>query len=179
GKEQKRDEIRPKAKVQSDTEGINPALKNGVAALRRPLRKESRPRSELLQEINAVVGEPRGVTPFSSDGVNDTKISVSDILKAQKQVIKTPLVAPGASTSSISDADGSPDNGINERQGAIIGYLKANKEARMTDLVTIFSNRFSIKTLQRDLARLITNGEVLRQGDKRWAVYRLNEVTNN
>ena len=132
GREQKRDEIRPKAKVQNDTEQLN-----------------------------------------------DTKISVNDILKAQRQALKTPLVAPGASNS-ISDADGSPDNetdnGINERQGAIIGYLKANKEARMTDLVTIFSNRFSIKTLQRDLARLITNGDVVRQGDKRWAVYRLNSL---
>ncbi|MFY9462515.1 MAG: hypothetical protein WAP51_04935, partial [Candidatus Sungiibacteriota bacterium] len=131
GKEQKRDEIRPKAKVQSDTEGINPALKNGVAFLR---RAEDANNSQILATISDKKPKKtemrHGVTPFSSDGVNDTKISVSDILKAQKQVIKTPLVAPGASTtSSISDADGSPDNGINERQGAIIGYLKANKEA--------------------------------------------------
>ena len=147
GREQKRDEIRPTP------------TPNGVGA------------------PTASVGEAQ--VQNDTEQINDTKISVNDILKAQRQALKTPLVAPGASNS-ISDADGSPDNGtdngINERQGAIIGYLKANKEARMTDLVTIFSNRFSIKTLQRDLARLITNGDVVRQGDKRWAVYRLNSL---
>lgn len=60
-----------------------------------------------------------------------------------------------------------------ERQAAIINYLAINKEAKINDLATIFSNRFSLKTLQRDLARLILERKVERQGDKRWAVYRL------
>lgn len=62
---------------------------------------------------------------------------------------------------------------ITGRQKAIIDYLKANKEAKINDLATMFSNRFSLKTMQRDLARLITERHVERHGDKRWAVYRL------
>lgn len=159
--QKKKDETRPKAKVQNDIEPINLA----------PLREE-----------NSKIGlktHSKNIEYSERCVVNDTKISVSDILKAQKQEIRAPLATPSASTNNnVAEINGSPDNtdndGINDRQGAIIGYLKANKEARMIDLVTIFSNRFSIKTLQRDLARLITNGEVMRQGDKRWAIYRLN-----
>ena len=62
---------------------------------------------------------------------------------------------------------------ITERQKAIVDYLRANKEAKINDLATIFSNRFSLKTLQRDISRLITERHVERQGDKRWAVYRI------
>lgn len=71
------------------------------------------------------------------------------------------------------------DFNISERQKAILDYLKANRAAKINDLATIFSNRFSLKTLQRDLSRLITECQVERQGDKRWAVYRLNGITND
>ena len=136
-------------------------------------------RKQKRDEIGST-STPNGVVvPTASGGEvkiqNDTQISVNDILETQKQVIKAPLAAFGVS---INDgyADGSHGNSINKRYGAIIDYLKVNKEARMTELATIFSNRFSIKTLQRDLAHLITNNDVVRQGDKRWAVYRLNSL---
>jgi len=77
------------------------------------------------------------------------------------------------SSESIIMADGE-ERPINDRQGAIIDYLRVNREAKINDLATIFSNRFSLKTLQRDLARLILDSKIVRQGDKRWAVYRLN-----
>ncbi|MBI2639348.1 MAG: hypothetical protein HYW90_00435 [Candidatus Sungbacteria bacterium] len=63
---------------------------------------------------------------------------------------------------------------VNGRQTAIIDYLRVNNEAKINDLTTIFSNRFSVKTLQRDLARLMLDRRIVRQGDKRWAVYKLN-----
>lgn len=108
--------------------------------------------------------------------INDIGISVNDILKAQKQpIIKQALEKQSFPVQSIDRLGREADpTGINERQEAILGYLRKNREARMSDFVTIFSNRFSMKTIQRDLVRLITIGSVEKDGDKRWAVYRLN-----
>lgn len=68
--------------------------------------------------------------------------------------------------------------GFNERKQAIISFIKERKEVRSTELATIFSNRFSLKTLQRDLAELIGQKAIDKQGEKRWAVYRMNPVRN-
>lgn len=64
--------------------------------------------------------------------------------------------------------------GFNERKQAIVSFIKERKEVRSTDLATIFSNRFSLKTLQRDLVELIGQKVIDKQGEKRWAVYKMN-----
>lgn len=64
--------------------------------------------------------------------------------------------------------------GYNERKQAIVSFIKERKEVRSTELATIFSNRFSLKTLQRDLAELIGQKVIDKQGEKRWAVYKMN-----
>lgn len=70
---------------------------------------------------------------------------------------------------------GNNNNGGSERQRAILDYLRAKKTAKANDLAIIFSNRFSLKTLQRDLALLIENKTVEKKGDKRWATYMIRE----
>lgn len=134
-------------------------------------------RGQTAKEQKRDENKPKGKAQNDLAAINDTKISVSDILEAQKQPTKTQLAAPSPSIiSNSATAEGIENNAPQERHGAIIDYLRANKEAKMTELVNIFSNRFSIKTLQRDLVRLIASGTVAREGDKRWAVYRLNEL---
>lgn len=64
--------------------------------------------------------------------------------------------------------------GFNDRQQAIVDFIKERKTVKSTELATIFSNRFSLKTLQRDLASLIGQKVIDKQGEKRWAVYRMN-----
>ena len=66
------------------------------------------------------------------------------------------------------------DPSFNERQQAIVDFIRERKEVKSTDLATIFSNRFSLKTLQRDLVALIQNKVIEKEGEKRWAVYRMN-----
>lgn len=66
------------------------------------------------------------------------------------------------------------DSSSNDRQQTIIDFIKERKEVKSTDLATIFSNRFSLKTLQRDLVALIQNKVIEKDGEKRWAVYRMN-----
>ena|SRR3989338_1880905 len=64
-------------------------------------------------------------------------------------------------------------NGFNERRQTILDYIRQNQAVKSVDLSQIFSNKFSIKTLQRDLAALIGNNTIERQGDKRWAIYKI------
>ncbi|MBU6415485.1 hypothetical protein KGQ34_04585, partial [Patescibacteria group bacterium] len=67
------------------------------------------------------------------------------------------------------------NNGCLDRQQAILDYLRAKKTAKANDLAIMFSNRFSLKTLQRDLALLIENKAIEKRGDKRWAIYMIRE----
>lgn len=62
---------------------------------------------------------------------------------------------------------------FNDRQKTILDHIRSNQQVRSTDLTGIFANRFSIKTLQRDLASLISQNAIEKEGDKRWAVYRI------
>ncbi|MDO8500087.1 MAG: hypothetical protein Q7S66_05560 [bacterium] len=180
--EHKNKEIaRKPSKVQNDTPisdikiSINPALKNGMSFLRQNSKKKILKMQDFMSNDYFNSNETIGVMPFSSDGVNN-------ILGTQKQPIRETMIvnrAPGINDTKEDCNGGGSANSSNlevrERHGAIIDYLKANGEAKTAELTTIFSNRFSVKTLQRDLARLITSGNVLRQGDKRWAVYRIND----
>lgn len=63
-------------------------------------------------------------------------------------------------------------NDLNERQKTIYDFIKTNQTVKSSELSNIFSNKFSIKTLQRDLASLISQNIIEREGDKRWAIYK-------
>jgi hypothetical protein len=91
-------------------------------------------------------------------------------------VVRQNMARPVVDKKSEEDTD-TNTNGVfasHERHRAIIDFIKQRKEAKSTDLATIFSNRFSLKTLQRDLASLIQNKVIEKEGEKRWAVYKMN-----
>ncbi|MBI2637355.1 MAG: hypothetical protein HYW88_00505 [Candidatus Sungbacteria bacterium] len=88
------------------------------------------------------------------------KVSVSDVPEA--------LVKEERQETRISASEF-----FNDRQKTILDYIRSNQQVRSTDLATIFANRFSIKTLQRDLASLISQNAIEKEGDKRWAIYRI------
>ena len=58
------------------------------------------------------------------------------------------------------------------RQEIIIGLLKKNKELGIKDFATSIKD-CSEKTIQRELASLISKGQVLKDGEKRWSRYSL------
>ncbi|OHA06595.1 MAG: hypothetical protein A2934_04775 [Candidatus Sungbacteria bacterium RIFCSPLOWO2_01_FULL_47_10] len=63
--------------------------------------------------------------------------------------------------------------GVNRRQKTILDYLKSNDQVKSSDLSGLFEEKLSIKTLQRDLSFLVGQNIIERQGEKRWAVYKL------
>lgn len=60
----------------------------------------------------------------------------------------------------------------NKRQGFIIQALKRKKELTIKDISMIF-NDCSEKTIQRELASLINDGIVVKEGERRWTKYSL------
>lgn len=58
-----------------------------------------------------------------------------------------------------------------ERREFIISLLNHHGQATMKDIATRITN-CTEKTLQRDLARLISDGYIEKEGDKRWSLYK-------
>ena len=61
----------------------------------------------------------------------------------------------------------------NERQKKIIEYLQKTQNSSIGDIVKLFSDAVSEKTLQRDLNGLMLQGLVRAEGDRRWRKYSL------
>jgi hypothetical protein len=59
---------------------------------------------------------------------------------------------------------------LNDRTGRIKTVLEAKPNATIKDLTEIITD-VSAKTIQRDLNSLIEQGEVIRQGERRWSTY--------
>jgi predicted transcriptional regulator len=58
----------------------------------------------------------------------------------------------------------------NTRQEIIMSLLKKNKELGIKDFVSSISD-CSEKTIQRELALLVSNGSIKKEGEKRWSRY--------
>jgi DNA-binding transcriptional ArsR family regulator len=61
------------------------------------------------------------------------------------------------------------------RQEEILKFLRLERNASIGDIVNSLGNSVSEKTVQRDLARLITQGIVAAVGDKRWRRYSIGQ----
>lgn len=61
--------------------------------------------------------------------------------------------------------------GLNRRQERIIAYVRENGQAGVGDLIALFREKVSEKTLQRDLTFLADAGILSRKGGNRWTTY--------
>jgi DeoR/GlpR family transcriptional regulator of sugar metabolism len=61
---------------------------------------------------------------------------------------------------------------LSDRTTRIKTVLEAKPEATIKDLTDIITD-VSSKTIQRDLNSLIEQGQVIRQGERRWSKYSL------
>lgn len=59
-----------------------------------------------------------------------------------------------------------------ERRSIILRLAKDKKEITVKDIATVFTNT-SDKTLQRELASMVSDGVLKKEGEKRWSRYRL------
>jgi hypothetical protein len=97
-----------------------------------------------------------------TNDIKDTKMSVKkDVVYNQKKS----FIAP-QNQKTITETSNVKEARINK----IIGIIKDKKKVSMKDIATRITH-CTEKTLQRDLATLIKQGRVEKQGEKRWSYY--------
>jgi len=133
----------------------------------------------LLKEI-ALYEEPRILL--------DDPVTLSDIAKStsKKEIDRdasVPKHAPkkyGTRASSndkghIKDIENTPRTDVKDRREAVLSVIKTKGKASIKDISTLIRG-VSEKTIQRELAALIVNGVVLKQGERRWSTYSLSTI---
>ncbi len=79
---------------------------------------------------------------------------------------------PPVSKGRIKDIDNVSDTHIKDRREAVLSVIRNKKVASIKDISTVIRG-ISEKTIQRELTALITEGTVLKQGERRWSTYSL------
>ena len=79
---------------------------------------------------------------------------------------------PPVSKGRIKDIDNLSDTHVKDRREAILSVIRNKKVASIKDISTVIRG-ISEKTIQRELTALITEGTVLKQGERRWSTYSL------
>ena len=65
---------------------------------------------------------------------------------------------------------------ISDRKKKILDFLGKNTGASISSISSLFDNRVSEKTLQRDLGELVLHGFVRAVGERRWRTYSLSDT---
>jgi DNA-binding transcriptional ArsR family regulator len=68
---------------------------------------------------------------------------------------------------------------ISDRKKKILDFLEKNTGASISSISSLFDNRVSEKTLQRDLGELVLHGFVRAIGERRWRTYSLSDTKSN
>ncbi|HQU07503.1 MAG: hypothetical protein B7X04_00290 [Parcubacteria group bacterium 21-54-25] len=126
----------------------------------------------LLQEV-AAYEEPRLFL--------DDVPSLSELSKAapSAQMLRTSSKTSGASEQRVSKAPAAVHKGHthikdndakNSRRDAIVSIIRTKGSAYIKDISTVIRN-VSEKTIQRELAALVLEGVLTKQGERRWTSY--------
>lgn len=116
-------------------------------------------------EETALIGEPNKVekTFLGEPRIKQTNVSYKGHI-TQKQILK----------------DKKPEHNIikdnnvkkTDRKETILKLIKKDKAVSIKDIYNYFTD-CSEKTIQRELSKLVSEGSILRVGDKRWSRYSL------
>ncbi len=69
-------------------------------------------------------------------------------------------------------------NTSEDRRRKIQEIISSKGDVTIKDIATRITN-CSEKTLQRDLVRLIKDNVIEKEGDKRWSIYRIKDISKN
>ena len=134
----------------------------------------SRETYALLQEV-AAYEEPRlflDETPTLS-GIAKKALSQQAVHHTPAHEKKlTKRIAPMHSTRKGRPQRTEMNEGVKDRREAIIAVIKDKKKASIKDISTRIRD-ISEKTIQRELATLISMGQVTKEGERRWSTYSL------
>lgn len=130
----------------------------------------------LVQELEQVaerLATPRHPSPF---------LSPTDLAVASPAELQIPLLGANAVPVRLKDiykghnkgqSSYAVTKGQSERASLILAYLKtAHKKASIKDIARVVPG-YSEKTIQRELAALIEQGLIKKEGERRWSLYTL------
>jgi len=130
----------------------------------------------LLHEV-AAYEEPRisfDETPTLSSIAKDTlsRESADDSPAVSPKRALSHPAKKGNDKGHIKDITQTPEGPIKDRRDAILSVIKNKGTASIKDISTHVRG-VSEKTIQRELATLISEGKVSKQGERRWSTYSL------
>lgn len=174
-------------------------LKNVIDSLKNVVREEKRKASYGVLGVQIYAKDssrhitiPQSLFAEENENsiVNDNKVEVSDKNKSNpsyytNQSNVSPVVPVHKTVSTFPKKDvrelykveaikPRDEAKVQERKDRIIAVIRSKGQATTNDIIE-FVNDCSVKTLQRHLQDLINDKKILREGDKRWAKYRLAE----
>lgn len=160
------------------TSWLEPQLKNDMfnVSLTTPLREQAKPvtqshharsRPNSSRPRAQASDQPQGLTLTNSFAESASGVAVSKHARPATSDSNPGISYPVTKQSSPSKSS------KEDRRAKVLSTLRQLGEVTIRDLATRITN-VSEKTLQRDLAGLIADNLVIKQGDKRWATYRLN-----
>lgn len=85
---------------------------------------------------------------------------------------RTERAPDGKPSSPVKDTKGhiSDNRGVSSRRDAILSVLKSKGPSYIKDISTVIRD-VSEKTIQRELSALVSDGLVLKEGERRWTTY--------
>lgn len=94
----------------------------------------------------------------------------SDVPPPPTRVSRT--AAPIRPKGHIKDISGPAESPIKDRREGIMSIIRDKRRASIKDISTLIRG-VSEKTIQRELAALVSSGVLLKQGERRWSTYSL------
>jgi DNA-binding transcriptional ArsR family regulator len=128
----------------------------------------------LLQEV-AEYEEPRlsleEAPTLSEIARKSTAQSVRE-KSSMKEVAAQPRVARGAQESDKGQVKDTGNTIIKDRRESVMSVIRTKKVASIKDISTVIRG-VSEKTIQRELLALVSEGVVIKSGERRWSTYSL------
>jgi hypothetical protein len=103
---------------------------------------------------------------------NETLPNVRPQGNARSPVRKEPSDRPARVKGHIKDTEGVNDIRIKDRREAVMSVIKNKGTTSIKDISTVIRG-VSEKTIQRELLTLISEGLVIKSGERRWSTYSL------
>ena len=117
----------------------------------------------------------KGQSILSDTSIGHYKRHVKDIMDTIKDKKDKPSIYSVADLQLMSKKEGKNPSSTNERQERITAALSGKGWLQIVDIAALCGGSISIKTVQRDLTRLVQNGLVQSKGERRWRSYTLAE----
>ncbi|MBI2096959.1 MAG: DeoR family transcriptional regulator [Candidatus Sungbacteria bacterium] len=175
-------ERHPAGQLFKEAAELESAFDNALGAYQRerdekeaPPGPSSTPATENFKRRSEETAYPKNSEGLAEGSSGDEK-DIKDIARDAKQnTEETNWAIPQLAAEDSLNKNISARDAVSLRQEAITEVLKRREKISIGELGRLFSGRVGLKTLQRDLQELIDKGVVVRNGERRWALYSIHQ----